>query len=144
MDDVAEVFKDHTFNLSCSIGRQYHGGYFHLDFTGSNTTVRRTQTAVNHFATFLFPAATYALQGNFSCVYEVLIYIHVLTSAESDIISVTVAGNGVLKPQSVKCSTLSTGLLLLFFKSVGLKDASPCGRILAKVKFYHDILTSSM
>ncbi|XP_067095511.1 scavenger receptor cysteine-rich type 1 protein M130-like [Osmerus mordax] len=87
-----QVFRDHSFTITCSIQPQYPGGSFHLTFTGSNTTLRHTLTAVNHSANFLFPAADHAHQGNYSCVYEVYVFSHNFTS-ESELLSLTVAAN---------------------------------------------------
>ncbi|XP_067095526.1 collagen alpha-4(VI) chain-like [Osmerus mordax] len=87
-----QVFRDHSFTITCSIQPQYPGGSFHLTFTGSNTTLRHTLTAVNHSANFLFPAADHAHQGNYSCVYEVYVFYHNFTS-ESELLSLTVAAN---------------------------------------------------
>ncbi|XP_067118088.1 scavenger receptor cysteine-rich type 1 protein M130-like [Osmerus mordax] len=87
-----QVFRDHSFTITCSIQPQYPGGSFHLTFTGSNTTLTHTLTAVNHSANFLFPAADHAHQGNYSCVYEVYVFSHNFTS-ESELLSLTVAAN---------------------------------------------------
>ncbi|XP_067118079.1 antigen WC1.1-like [Osmerus mordax] len=90
-----QVFRDHSFTITCSIQPQYPGGSFHLTFTGSNTTLRHTLTGVHHSANFLFPAADHAHQGNYSCVYEVYIISiisHNFTS-ESELLSLTVAAN---------------------------------------------------
>ncbi|KAI4901972.1 hypothetical protein NFI96_006074 [Prochilodus magdalenae] len=67
-----EVTMGHSFSIICSTQPQYPGGYFHLEFSGSNIT--RSQSAVNHSATFSFPEADYIHQGNYSCVYEVVAY----------------------------------------------------------------------
>ncbi|XP_041724292.1 deleted in malignant brain tumors 1 protein-like [Coregonus clupeaformis] len=50
-----EMFRGYNFTLTCSTQPQYPGGSFLLTFTSSNRT--QTQTAVNHSAAFLFPAA---------------------------------------------------------------------------------------
>ncbi|XP_046870479.1 uncharacterized protein LOC124462852 [Hypomesus transpacificus] len=87
-----QVFRDHSFTITCSIQPQYPGGSFHLTFTGSNTTLRHTLIAVNHSANFLFPAADHAHQGNYSCVYEVYVFSHNFTS-ESELLSFNFAAN---------------------------------------------------
>ena len=50
-----EVMEGYNFTISCSIRPQYPGGYFHLTFTGPNTTHTYIQPAVNHSHTLLFP-----------------------------------------------------------------------------------------
>ncbi|KAL4009362.1 hypothetical protein ACER0C_003214 [Sarotherodon galilaeus] len=79
MDGVSEaqqqgfqVSKGSSFTVSCSIQPQYPG-------------------AVNHSANFPFPAAEPAQQGNYSCVYQVHVSSHKLSS-ESHLLSVTVSG----------------------------------------------------
>ncbi|XP_036439434.1 deleted in malignant brain tumors 1 protein-like [Colossoma macropomum] len=62
-----EVFRGHSFTITCSTQPQYPGGSFHLKlpWTRSND-----KAAVNHSASFLFPAADDSHQGSYSCVYE--------------------------------------------------------------------------
>ncbi|XP_037388587.1 scavenger receptor cysteine-rich type 1 protein M130-like isoform X2 [Pygocentrus nattereri] len=64
----SEVFRGHSFTITCSTQPQYPGGSFHLKLPWNNRS--HTQTAVNHSASFLFPAADDSHQGNYSCVYE--------------------------------------------------------------------------
>uniref|UniRef100_A0AAR2LE81 SRCR domain-containing protein n=1 Tax=Pygocentrus nattereri TaxID=42514 RepID=A0AAR2LE81_PYGNA len=63
-----EVFQGHSFTITCFTHPQYPGGSFHLKLPQNNRS--HTQTAVNHSASFLFPAADDSHQGNYSCVYE--------------------------------------------------------------------------
>ncbi|KAL7856304.1 hypothetical protein AOLI_G00199080 [Acnodon oligacanthus] len=63
-----EVFRGHSFTITCSTQPQYPGGSFHLKLPWSNRS--HTQTAVNHSASFPFPAADGSHQGNYICVYE--------------------------------------------------------------------------
>ncbi|XP_039464975.1 scavenger receptor cysteine-rich type 1 protein M130-like isoform X2 [Oreochromis aureus] len=98
MDGVSEaqqqgfqVSRGSSFTVSCSIQPQYPGGSFHLTFTSSDTKNNYTQPAVNHSANFPFPAAEPAQQGNYSCVYQVHVSSHKLSS-ESHLLSVTVSG----------------------------------------------------
>ncbi|KAL7841090.1 hypothetical protein SRHO_G00247810 [Serrasalmus rhombeus] len=63
-----EVFQGHSFTITCFTHPQYPGGSFHLKLPRNNRS--HTQTAVNHSASFLFPAADDSHQGNYSCVYE--------------------------------------------------------------------------
>ncbi|XP_034054485.1 uncharacterized protein LOC117534405 isoform X2 [Gymnodraco acuticeps] len=65
----AEVTRGHSFLLTCSIAPQYPGGLFSLLFSGSRLNVSRP--AVNHSASFSFPAAGPEQQGSYSCLYEV-------------------------------------------------------------------------
>ncbi|XP_051802456.1 lysyl oxidase homolog 3-like [Acanthochromis polyacanthus] len=70
-----------SFTLSCSIQPQYPGGSFQLSFTSSsNTTLSRTQEAVNHSAHFLFPVTDHAHQGSYTCVYHVHVFSHNFSS----------------------------------------------------------------
>ncbi|KAF3857848.1 hypothetical protein F7725_011049 [Dissostichus mawsoni] len=82
-----QVFRGSNFSISCSIQPQYPGGSFLL----SSSTHNYTQPAVNHSAHFLFPAADPAHQGNYSCVYHLLVRSHSFSS-ESRLLSVTVSG----------------------------------------------------
>ncbi|XP_033994286.1 uncharacterized protein LOC117489220 [Trematomus bernacchii] len=81
-----QVFRGSTFSISCSIQPQYPGGSFLL----SSSTHNYTQPAVNHSAHFLFPGAEPAHQGNYSCVYHLLVRSHNFSS-ESRLLSVTVS-----------------------------------------------------
>uniref|UniRef100_A0A4W5MTN8 SRCR domain-containing protein n=1 Tax=Hucho hucho TaxID=62062 RepID=A0A4W5MTN8_9TELE len=85
-----EVFRGHSFTITCSIQPHYPGGSFLLTFIGSNRT--QTQPAVNHSSAFLFPAADDSHQGNYSCVYEIYIFSNHFSS-ESELLSLTVTGN---------------------------------------------------
>ncbi|KAL7856266.1 hypothetical protein AOLI_G00198700 [Acnodon oligacanthus] len=64
----SEAFRGHSFAITCSTQPQYPGGSFHLKLPWNNRS--HTQTAVNHSASFLFPAADDSHQGKYSCVYE--------------------------------------------------------------------------
>ncbi|XP_055780224.1 deleted in malignant brain tumors 1 protein-like [Salvelinus fontinalis] len=85
-----EMFRGYSFTITCSTQPQYPGGSFLLTFTGSNRT--QTQTAVNHSAAFLFPAADDSHQGNYSCVYDNYVFSHNF-SFESELLSLTITGN---------------------------------------------------
>ncbi|XP_036439713.1 deleted in malignant brain tumors 1 protein-like [Colossoma macropomum] len=63
-----EVFKGHSFTITCSTQPQYPGGSFHLTLPW--TSRNDSQAAVSHSASFLFPAADDSHQGIYSCVYE--------------------------------------------------------------------------
>uniref|UniRef100_A0A672GTM5 SRCR domain-containing protein n=1 Tax=Salarias fasciatus TaxID=181472 RepID=A0A672GTM5_SALFA len=86
-----QVIWGSTFTISCSIQPQYPGGSFQLTFTSSNTSYNSTQSAVNHSAHFLFPAAEPAHQGNYSCVYHLHVFGHNFWS-ESRLLSLSVSG----------------------------------------------------
>uniref|UniRef100_A0A3B1JDZ2 SRCR domain-containing protein n=1 Tax=Astyanax mexicanus TaxID=7994 RepID=A0A3B1JDZ2_ASTMX len=62
------VFRNHSFTITCITRPQLPGGSFHLKLPWTNRS--HTQTAVNHSASFFFPAANDSHQGNYSCVYE--------------------------------------------------------------------------
>ncbi|XP_029912970.1 uncharacterized protein LOC115363036 [Myripristis murdjan] len=76
----SEITRGHSFIITCSISPQYPGGVFHLTFSGSNID---TKPAVNHSASFLFPVAEFRHQGNYSCVYQVDVVSHNLSSPSS-------------------------------------------------------------
>ncbi|MCJ8739000.1 hypothetical protein PDJAM_G00042080 [Pangasius djambal] len=86
--DGAEVIRGYGFSVICSIGPQYPGGFFHLEFSGSNIT--KTQSAVNHSATFLFSEADFVNQGNYSCSYEVNVSSRTFTSTTTEHLTITV------------------------------------------------------
>ncbi|XP_045886812.1 deleted in malignant brain tumors 1 protein-like [Micropterus dolomieu] len=65
----SEVTRGDSFVFTCSTSSHYPTGVFFLIFSGSNIT--DPKPAVNHSASFNFPAAEYEHQGNYSCVYEV-------------------------------------------------------------------------
>ncbi|XP_039889739.1 deleted in malignant brain tumors 1 protein-like [Simochromis diagramma] len=75
----AEITKGSSFVFSCSINSRYTPGRFRLFFSGVNLT----EPAVNHSASFSFPAAEYEHRGNYSCVYELLLPSRTFTSPES-------------------------------------------------------------
>ncbi|XP_072526803.1 uncharacterized protein [Salminus brasiliensis] len=62
------VYRGQSFTITCSTQPQYPGGSFHL--THLRTNASHTRPAVNHVASFFFPAADDSNQGNYSCVYE--------------------------------------------------------------------------
>ncbi|KAI4887691.1 hypothetical protein NFI96_025015, partial [Prochilodus magdalenae] len=83
----SEVTRGYSFSVICSTTPQYPGGFFHLKFSGFKT---RTQSAVNHSATFFFPEADYVHQGNYSCVYEVALSSRTFSSPPTELLEVTV------------------------------------------------------
>ncbi|XP_074517845.1 scavenger receptor cysteine-rich type 1 protein M130-like [Sebastes fasciatus] len=107
------VFRDFTFNISCSTQPQYPGGSFQLTFTSSTLSLTYTKPAVNHSAHFLFPAAEPAHQGSYSCVYHVYVFSHDFFS-ESRLISLTVAD---LRPLIIRAVVLP---LILLLANIGL------------------------
>ncbi|XP_067222123.1 scavenger receptor cysteine-rich type 1 protein M130-like [Chanodichthys erythropterus] len=79
----------HNFTIICSTESQYPGGSFHL-FRESNIT--RSQTAVRHSASFSFPEAHCSHEGNYSCVYEVILSSRTFRSSASEPLVITVTG----------------------------------------------------
>ncbi|KAL2096559.1 hypothetical protein ACEWY4_008707 [Coilia grayii] len=77
-----EVTRGHSLSILCSTEAQYQGGSFHLLFDGSNTT--RTQSALNHSASFYIPELDHSHQGNYSCVYEVTVSSHTFSSNQTE------------------------------------------------------------
>ncbi|XP_036408798.1 uncharacterized protein LOC118794654 [Megalops cyprinoides] len=85
-----EVVRGSSYTITCSTPPQYPGGVFHLTFTGSSST--ETQAAVNHSASFLFPAAEFSHQGNYSCVYETTVSTRNFSSPQSELLPLMVRG----------------------------------------------------
>ncbi|XP_066497739.1 uncharacterized protein [Hoplias malabaricus] len=103
----SEVTRGHSFSIICFTEPQYPGGSFHLEFSGSSFT--RTQSAVNHSASFFFSEADFTHQGNYSCVYEVAVSTRTFTSSSTPLLSVTVKAS----PVPIIASGVSAGLLLI-------------------------------
>ncbi|XP_051245056.1 deleted in malignant brain tumors 1 protein isoform X2 [Dicentrarchus labrax] len=102
----AEVTRDYSFVITCSISSHYPGGVFSLIFSGSNIT--DTKPAVNNSASFNFPVAEYEHQGNYSCVYEVTLSSRKFTSTETTLISIIITF-----PLWLLVSSVAAGILLL-------------------------------
>ncbi|XP_065132999.1 uncharacterized protein [Paramisgurnus dabryanus] len=81
------ITRGHSFTITCSSESQYSGGFFSL-FSGSNIT--SSKPAVNHSAVFIFPEADYSHEGNYSCVYEVIVSSRSFHSDASDLLIITV------------------------------------------------------
>ncbi|KAM7009681.1 scavenger receptor cysteine-rich type 1 protein M130-like [Tautogolabrus adspersus] len=71
------IYKGHSFSFTCFVKPQYPGGHFSLIFNQTNSI---TQSAVNHSAHFMFPAADEAHRGNYSCVYHNFVFNHNFSS----------------------------------------------------------------
>ncbi|XP_033970803.1 deleted in malignant brain tumors 1 protein-like isoform X2 [Trematomus bernacchii] len=108
----AEVTRGHSFLLTCSIAPQYPGGFFSLLFSGSRVNVLRR--AVNHSASFSFPAAGPEQQGNYSCLYEVTLSSRTFTSTQEAPITVIITF-----PVMVLVSSVCGGGLLLVLLVLG-------------------------
>lgn len=102
----AEVTRGYSFFFTCSINPNYPQGNFSLIFSGSNIT--ETRPAVNNSASFNFPAAEFEHQGNYSCVYDVMVYTQRFCSAEALPISLVIKSSLLLMVLSA-----SSGILLL-------------------------------
>ncbi|XP_072525568.1 uncharacterized protein [Salminus brasiliensis] len=83
-----EVTRSYS-SIICSVQPQYPGGSFHLEFSGESS-ITKTQSAVNHSTTFSFPEADYVHQGNYICVYEVTVSSHSFRSSNTELLAVTV------------------------------------------------------
>ncbi|KAI4901969.1 hypothetical protein NFI96_006071 [Prochilodus magdalenae] len=103
----SDVTRGYSFSIICSTPPQYPGGSFHLEFSGSNVT--RTQSAVNHTATFSFPEADYVHHGNYSCVYEVSVSSRTFSSPTTELLEVTVKAS----PAPFIGFGVAAGLLLI-------------------------------
>ncbi|XP_038565780.1 uncharacterized protein LOC119896423 isoform X2 [Micropterus salmoides] len=103
----SEVTRGDSFVFTCSTSSHYPTGVFFLIFSGSNIT--DPKPAVNHSASFNFPAAEYEHQGNYSCVYEVTWSTRKYTSPMAAPISVLIKMPLLLLVSSVA----GGGLLLL-------------------------------
>ncbi|KAK2916401.1 hypothetical protein Q8A67_000775 [Cirrhinus molitorella] len=84
------ITRGHSFTIICSTESQFPGGSFHL-FTGSNIT--RSESAVNHSASFFFPEADYSHEGNYSCVYEVSVSSRSFRSSASELLLITITAS---------------------------------------------------
>ncbi|KAL1278232.1 hypothetical protein QQF64_024905 [Cirrhinus molitorella] len=84
------ITKGHSFTIICSTQYQFPGGFFHL-FRGSNIT--RSESSVNHSASFFFPEADYSHEGNYSCVYEVSISSRSFRSSASELLLITITAS---------------------------------------------------
>ncbi|XP_063062353.1 deleted in malignant brain tumors 1 protein-like [Engraulis encrasicolus] len=85
------ITKGYSFTITCSTAPQFPGGAFHLRFAGSNSSVT-IEPAVNHSASFYFPAADLSHQGNYSCVYQVELSSRQFYSMETEKLAVIVQG----------------------------------------------------
>ncbi|XP_045886823.1 uncharacterized protein LOC123957797 [Micropterus dolomieu] len=103
----SEVTRGDSFVFTCSTSSHYPTGVFFLIFSGSNIT--DPKPAVNHSASFNFPAAEYEHQGNYSCVYEVTWSTRKYTSPMAAPVSVLIKMPLLLLVSSVA----GGGLLLL-------------------------------
>ncbi|XP_072547004.1 uncharacterized protein [Salminus brasiliensis] len=90
-----EVTRSYS-SIICSVQPQYPGGSFHLEFSGESS-ITKTQSAVNHSTTFSFPEADYVHQGNYSCVYEVTVSSRSFRSSNTELLAVTIRVN-LLQP----------------------------------------------
>ncbi|XP_019213846.1 immunoglobulin superfamily member 1 isoform X2 [Oreochromis niloticus] len=109
----AEVIRGDDFVFTCSISSHFPGGVFSLIFSGSNIT--ETKPAINNSASFSFPEADYEHQGNYSCVYEVVVVSRTFTSTFTAM-SVTIKKAGLklyLMGMTMLVSVSATLLLLL-------------------------------
>ncbi|XP_062340040.1 immunoglobulin superfamily member 1-like [Osmerus eperlanus] len=84
--------RGHSFSITCSVSSQYPGGFFSLLSSGSSRT--NPQPAFNQSASFSFPSAEDAHQGNYSCVYRVNVSGRMFSSNSTEELSVTVRGKG--------------------------------------------------
>ncbi|XP_023272065.1 uncharacterized protein LOC111662440 [Seriola lalandi dorsalis] len=107
----AEITEAYSFVLTCSINSTYSGGRFFLIFSGSSTS--DSKPAVNNSASFEFPVAEYEHQGNYSCVYEVVLSTRIFRSTETAQINVVIKFPLLLLASSVAAGILVLLLLLV-------------------------------
>ncbi|XP_056258639.1 uncharacterized protein LOC130185911 isoform X2 [Seriola aureovittata] len=107
----AEITEAYSFVLTCSINSTYSGGRFFLIFSGSSTS--DSKPAVNNSASFEFPVAEYEHQGNYSCVYEVVLSTRIFRSTETAQINVVIKFPLLLLASSVAAGILVMLLLLV-------------------------------
>ncbi|XP_073712746.1 uncharacterized protein [Misgurnus anguillicaudatus] len=84
------ITRGHNFTITCSSESSYSGGFFSL-FSGSN--IIRNEPAVNHSAVFIFPEADYSHEGNYSCVYELIVSSRNFSSISSDLLLITIVAS---------------------------------------------------
>ncbi|ROL49983.1 hypothetical protein DPX16_0494 [Anabarilius grahami] len=80
------ITRGHNFTIICSTESQYPGGSFYL-FKESDIT--RSQSAVDLSASFFFPEADFSHEGNYSCVYEVILSSRSFRSSASELLVIT-------------------------------------------------------
>ncbi|XP_063060617.1 uncharacterized protein LOC134453799 [Engraulis encrasicolus] len=102
-----EVTRGHSLSILCSTEAQYPGGSFHLLSDASNST--RTQSALNHSASFYIPEIEHSHQGNYSCVYQVTVSSRTFNSTQSEPLTLTVRASLV----PIIASGLVCGLFFL-------------------------------
>ncbi|XP_067238177.1 uncharacterized protein [Chanodichthys erythropterus] len=81
------ITRGHSFTIICSTESQYPGGSFHL-FREANIT--KSQSVVDLSASFFFPEADYSHEGNYSCVYEVILSSRSFRSSASELLVITI------------------------------------------------------
>ncbi|XP_051742615.1 uncharacterized protein LOC127508566 [Ctenopharyngodon idella] len=81
------ITRGHSFTIICSTESQYTGGSFYL-FREANIT--KSQSAVDLSASFSFPEADYSYEGNYSCVYEVILSSRSFRSSASELLVITI------------------------------------------------------
>ncbi|XP_051742595.1 uncharacterized protein LOC127508559 isoform X4 [Ctenopharyngodon idella] len=84
------ITRGHSFTIICSTVSQYTGGSFYL-FREANIT--KSQSAVNLSASFSFPEADYSHEGNYSCVYEVILSSRTFRSSASELLVITITAS---------------------------------------------------
>ncbi|XP_048062336.1 uncharacterized protein LOC125277843 [Megalobrama amblycephala] len=84
------ITRGHSFTIICSTESQYTGGSFHL-FREANIT--KSQLAVNLSASFSFPESDYSHEGNYSCVYEVILSSRSFRSPASELLVITITAS---------------------------------------------------
>ncbi|XP_067238174.1 uncharacterized protein [Chanodichthys erythropterus] len=84
------ITRGHSFTIICSTQSQYTGGSFHL-FREANIT--RNQSAFNLSASFFFTEADYSHEGNYSCVYEVILSSRSFRSPASELLVITITAS---------------------------------------------------
>ncbi|XP_048036643.1 immunoglobulin superfamily member 1-like isoform X2 [Megalobrama amblycephala] len=82
--------RGHSFTIICSTESQYTGGSFYL-FREANIT--KSQSAVDLSASFSFPEADYSHEGNYSCVYEVILSSRSFRSPASELLVITITAS---------------------------------------------------
>ncbi|KAK9977759.1 hypothetical protein ABG768_019556 [Culter alburnus] len=92
------ITRGHSFTIICSTESQYPGGSFYL-FREAN--IAKSQSAVDLSASFFFPQADFSHEGNYSCVYEVIVSSHSFRSSASELLVITITVH--LQQPSIPC-----------------------------------------
>ncbi|XP_015198367.2 deleted in malignant brain tumors 1 protein-like isoform X1 [Lepisosteus oculatus] len=113
---AGKVTRGQNLTITCSTVPQYPGGIFQLKFIGSNgSVIQMSSPAVNHSASYSFPAVEFSHQGNYSCLYETQVSSRTFASPESELLPLTVTSKESLILPVISGVTAAVLLLVFLF-----------------------------